>query len=292
MAVNWAWGLRVRDDAVAVTGVGLAVLVVAATALAAVTAPDSGPEPRGEPAPVASWSGVAPVTATQAPDGGVLRVVEQGYSLDANPRASRITYGLLLENTSRNRIAYATAVTVRAVDAAGSPQRWLSERQTDIRHTVYAVFPGQRFGIGAEEWTDGGDVAALTVTVEPSTWVPADQVLQRDPARQRVIRLGSLAATEVRVTAGREPTVSFSASSGFEERIPVGVTVLWRDGAGRIVGGGTATDVTACPSVAPGHSRYSIVADRIRSVPGTVDAARTEVFLAPFGVNQPNGCRA
>ncbi|GIJ66615.1 hypothetical protein [Virgisporangium ochraceum] len=290
MAVIWTFVRRAVDDAVAVTGVGLAVLVVGATAVVAATVPDSGPVPGATGAPVPSWSGVAPVTAAQAPDGGVLRVVEQGFTLDPDPRVDHVTYGLLLENTSRERIAYAVAVTVRAVDAAGGTVRQRFGREDVARHTVYAVFPGQRFGIGVEEWLDGRGVAALTVTVEPPTWVPVDQPLQRDPGRLRVIRLGPLAAGEVRAIAGSRFSVSFNASSGFEERIPVGVAVLWRDGAGRIVGGAAATDATRCLDVAPGQGRFSVEPDRIRSVPAGADVARTEVFLAPFGVNQPNGC--
>jgi hypothetical protein len=283
---------RVADDAVAATFAGLVVALIAVTTLTAATVPDRGPgSDQATPAPVAPWSGTAPVTAAQAPDGGVLRVVEQGFSLDPDPRGNLVSYGLLLENTSRDRIAFASAVTVRMLDAAGAPLKQPFGEEADVRHTVYAVFPGQRFGIGAQEWLDRRDVASLAATVDPPTWVPVDQPLQRDPVRRNVVRLGTLSATDVLATiTDRDLTLVFTASSGLQETIRVGITVVLRDGAGRVIGGAVMKDGGGCPLVEPGQTRHNVSPYRVRAAAFGADQARTEVFLVPFGANLPYGC--
>jgi hypothetical protein len=280
---------RIAGDPVAATLAALVIVLVVVTALAAVASPGRGTA--GDPAaPVASWSGVAPVTVAQAPDGGVLRVVEQGFSLGADLRDNRIAFGVVLENTSRDRIAFASGVTVRLVDAVGGAVKQRFGKETEVRHTVYAVFPGQRFGVAAEEWLDRRDVAGLTVTVDPPTWVPVDQSLQRNPNRPGVVRLGTLSTTDVvGAVVGRDLTISFTASSGYQEAIPVGVMAVLRDGAGRIVGGSVVTGSSDCPLVAPGQSKFQL-RDRARGVPAGADLARTEVFLVPFGANLQYGC--
>lgn len=285
-------GLRlVAGDPVVATIAGLAAALVLATTLAVVTAPESGPGAVPAATPVEPWPSVLPVKAASAPDGGVLRVVEHGFSLDPDPRDKLVFYGVVLENTSRDRIAFAATATVRLVDAAGVPVKQRFGEATELQHKVFAVFPGQRFGIVAREWLDRRDVAELQVTVDAPTWVPMDQRLQRDPYRSTVVRLATLTASAVRVErSGDQLAVSFAASSGYEEAVPAAVTAMFRDRAGRIVGGVVLDRPERCLTFEPGDSRHDRMPLRGFYTPTGIDGRRTEVFLVPFGINLPYGC--
>jgi hypothetical protein len=279
--------LAMREPvATTVTGLvaGLAVVIMAATALT----PTGEHAPAPAPAPAEPVPSVLPVTAAQAPDGGQLRVDEQGFSLAASVRAPQAFYGFVLENTSRDRIAFAATVTVRLLDSAGTPVLQDS-RQPEMRYTLYAVFPGQRVTFGADEWLDRRDVARLEVMVGASTWVPVDQLLQRDPFRHTVVRLASLTATSVHTvlrTYGAQ--LSFTANSGYDEQMHAGVRAIFRNSAGQIVGGAASDGVQRCVVVTPGGSWQELV--EIRDVPDGVDTSRTEVYLDAFAVNLPYGC--
>jgi hypothetical protein len=288
-------GLRlVAGDPVAATIAGLAAALVLATTLAVVTTPDSRPGAVSPGAtPVEPWPGVLPVKAASAPDGGVLRVVEHGFSLGPDPRDELVFYGVVVENTSRDRIAFAATATVRLVDAAGAPVKQRFGEAPEVQHKVLAVFPGQRLGIGAREGLDRRDVAGLQVTVDAPTWVPVDQRLQRDPFRATVVRLATLTASVVQVERlGDRLAVSFTASSAYEEAVPAAVTAVFRDRAGRIVGGVVVDEPERCKTFEPGSSRHDRLRIHEHDMPAGIDDGRTEVFLDPFGVNLRHGCGA
>jgi hypothetical protein len=263
---------------------GLAVVIMAATALT-----PSGDHADAAPAPATAepLPSVLPTTAGQAPDGGQLRVDEQGFSMAADVRDRQAFYGFVLEDTSRDRIAFAATVTVRLLDSAGTPVQQGSG-QPEMRYALYAVFPGQRVAFGADQWLDRRDVARLEVTVGASTWVPVDQRLQRDPFRHTVVRLASLTATGVSTmprTGGAY--LMFTANSEYDEQMRAGVRAVFRNSAGQIIGGAALEGVQKCVVVTPGRSRQAV---EMRDVPDGVDVSRTEVYLDAFAVNVPYGC--
>jgi hypothetical protein len=283
---------RAIREPVATTLAGLAVgLAIVITAVVAVTPGDAPGRAAARPAPAQPLPSVLPTTAARAPDGGQLRVVEQGFSLAPGPYHDPMLYGITLQNTSRDRIAFATTVGVHLLDPTGKRLKEGSGSDFEVRYTVYAVFPGQRVGLGSDQYMAGRHASALDVTVGTSTWVPVDQPLQRDPLRHTVVRLATVTTSDVSMTrlGPDRALLTFTAISGYDAEMSAAVMVVYRNAAGRVVGGAKTDTPYRCITVPPGRSRPEPLLE-IRDVPDGIDVARTEVYLDPFATNLPYGC--
>jgi hypothetical protein len=89
-----------------------------------------------QPTPTPSaTSQLALVTGVTAPDGGTLRVTEQGLSQIKDGAGKLIlSFGVLLQNTSTNWVATGTKLTVTLANDAGPP---VEDR---VEHGQYSVY--------------------------------------------------------------------------------------------------------------------------------------------------------
>lgn len=160
-----------------------------------------------DPGPAAS--------ATAAPGGGGLRVVEQGSS-----RADRtVSAGAIVQNTSHATAFHAKiAFTVQGRD-------WQQQE-------IPVLLPGQRIGVGAEGVADAGAVA---VSLRTATWLAAD-ALGADFAPVTATYLHTIRPPHDKVTLDIHYTEHVPACRGL---IGADVAVVLRDAGGRIVGGAT-----------------------------------------------------
>lgn len=207
----------------------------------------------------------------RAPDGGGVRVVEQGFTETASPLTDQdnyyVTVGIMVENTS-DYVAVATGIEVRLRD--GSGDRLPHGLGDDGTLSVPVLLPGQRFGVGATDLLDRGGTAELAVAVgEPAQWWPAEH---------RVAEFAQVTTGELSTIRDSpiELTLRFTIDSGY----PVSVGrrtafAVFRNAAGEIVGG--ANDPARYPHVRPGRSfgdlRFQDVAQDV------VDPSRTKIYL-------------
>lgn len=249
------------------------------------------PAPRGAPCDVPS---VAPSGVTagggQAPGGGGLRVVEQGFTAipPAGSGLGMVSLGAVVENTS-GRVAYRARVTFRVRDARDASVVPDNSGELLVQQ-IPAILPGQRVGVGA--WTylraDGSgrpvEVAGFAVEFGPTQWLPreenADTFAQLSARHQH---------TERSTAAQHTATLHYSVESAYCRALtPRGVGVVFRDTAGTVVGGSFQTDnARRCE---PGVAEQSI--SQVMGIPATVDDGRTEVYpycdVAPGGAVDPS----
>ncbi|KAB2340587.1 hypothetical protein [Actinomadura rudentiformis] len=238
----------------------------------------------------------AGVTATKAPDGGQLRLVDRGLSVFPGPgngarfrpeakAAGRdynvVSWGILIENTSK-WAATLTLVDVHLVDAAGVA---LSKTDYDRpkAETIAVIRPGERFGMGlTQNLAKPGKPrkrlrtpADLQVQIGQSAWFPPNS---------RSNEFVKITASEIKTPHDGRATVSFTMESPSHQQ--AWATALFRNAAGKIIGGtGHCEDSFGDQPervVAPGRSRGTI---NTRYVVPHVAAARTEVYLDTVPVN-------
>ncbi|MFI0487501.1 hypothetical protein [Actinomadura sp. 9N215] len=233
----------------------------------------------GGPAePVAEPSSQAPTTATSpyrtSGDGQVV-VAEKGFSMIASHNdLPRLSYGVVLENRNRKAVAF-PAYTVSFIDAAGT-------RIGDdvVTTSPPRILPGGRYGVGGTiPQAAARKVADLRLTVTETTWVPTNAEG----------RFTGLVASQVRTQQATRPadggrtTLTFTIDSAFAKPIPgVDASVVFRDGAGRIIGG--VDHVTSRADfdgvdVPPGRSDHELTLKE--DAPAGVDESRTEVYVFP-----------
>lgn len=216
--------------------------------------PTSAPRPSAEPTP-------ASVTerTVVSPDGGEVRVVEQGFSpLRDRFGEPQLSYGLILENTSREWIVRNTEIEIKWSDASGA-----------VVETYYTglldLLPGQRIGLGGQTPPDKPGAARMSVTLSPMQWLtlrgsgePTATVALGD------VRVNGLRATYSVTCADTEPETRYF------------VQVVLRDRAGRIVGGADpgAREPYQCPA---GTSR-GVLELPTNTPAGTADE-RTEIYV-------------
>ena len=239
-----------------VIAVGL-VLAAGLLGTAGCTGDDPKPKPSSAAEPTGRFDG------TQAPDGGEVRVVESGFTafVDGNPT---VTFGVLLENTSKNRAAVEVKVTAKLYDAAGKEVRLGAMSQLASKSVT--IMPGQRMGAGQDTGLSRSDVVGdpteLRVEIRTPSWYPASQVT-------------GLALSDVKSELDPSGLVVFSFS--VESRLPEKVTdphliVLARDHAGTLIGGyEPRPSPTAWP---PGKSTQVAKTE----LPDAADRTRSEVF--------------
>jgi len=229
-------------------------------------------------------SGTA-ASAASAPGGGGVKVVEQGFTQEPN---SAVSIGAVLENTG-GVVAYRTQVTFKLFDAAHTELPDAGKPGLTVEIPV--ILPGQRIGTGSGAYR-GTPVASVEVGLGMTTWQPRD----------------TFGKAFSPVTAG------YLRTARFNPRIPTSVdihyrevssncrsldnrltAVVFRDAAGKIVGGDVAAPDTpiifrdehgkdlggdwqrpASPSCSQGERETWIVPPG--GEPPTADDARTTIF--------------
>ncbi|QWF79783.1 hypothetical protein [Amycolatopsis sp. CA-230715] len=150
-------------------------VVAAAVLLGAMTvvlASGHLPWPRGRCGLPAVAPAGTPSSAVSAPDGGGVRVVEQGFSQAG--RDGSVSIGALVENTSGS-VAYRTRVGFRLFDAAHAPLFDALPGQHRLTVEVPVLLPGQRVGVGTTAFAAAkAAVASVEVAPGTSTWLARD----------------------------------------------------------------------------------------------------------------------
>jgi hypothetical protein len=257
------------------------LLAVAAVSLVAVAAATtgvvlyraSGSPPAASPCAVPSAPPPGAVgPADRAPDGGGLRVAETGFT-QLSGDGYTVSAGAVLENTS-SQYAYRARVTIDVLDRGG---RSASSRGGHA-FEVPVILPGQRLAFG--DWTQVRQapgrppvtVAAVDLELGAARWVPADQ--GRDIFAEVT---ASLSRVERSTIGPNTATIFYSVDSGYcREVVLRGVAFVFRDAAGRIVGGSfepNAVDRECVPGTSDG------LASADRSTPPVIDERKMEIAL-------------
>jgi hypothetical protein len=235
--------------------------------------------------PVKPISPVETPTATETPfktngDDGQIVVVERGFSMIPKKNDfDRLSFGAVLENTNRAAVAF-PAYLIEFLDAKGKQIRGIdaiAEAESPPR-----VLPGGRYGIGGIiPYVSYQRLADIRVTITETTWIPHAAQSQ----------FAKVTAAQVRTerSAGAPTTLTFTIDSAFHKPIPgVDVSVIFRDPAGKIVGGVdhvvsrlsvNATDVP------PGRSIHQMLLQD--GTPADADDSRTEVYAFPNSLPLP-----
>ncbi|MEV6968028.1 hypothetical protein AB0M47_23250 [Hamadaea sp. NPDC051192] len=181
-----------------------------------------------------------------------------------------ISLGAVVENTSSQVADQATLVfgyadsssrDARADDAAG------------LIVAVPLIRPGEKVPVGTYSYVrqkpsgDRVDVAQLQVTGRSDAMGPAQR-----PATRRAAQPRSLTKSSVDDQSG---TLDYTATvSSCRTLIPRGVSMVFRDDTGKIVGGGL--DLNSHEQCVPGQSTGQAVITR--SLPPTAVAAKTQIW--------------
>ncbi|HEV8558279.1 MAG TPA: hypothetical protein VGR06_18050 [Actinophytocola sp.] len=223
---------------------------------------------------------------TSAPDGGSVRVLEQGFTQDAD---GAVNMGALLENTSGD-VAYRTLVTFRLFDPAHTE---LPESAgTPLRVEIPIVLPGQRIGTGSATYRSSVRVSSFEINLDRTAWVPRDSFGQGfAPVTGTYLRT---ARFQPRIPASVDIHYKETSANcrGLESRT---TAVVFRNSAGKIVGGNVASpDVPIVfrdeqgndlggdwqrpptPSCSRGERETWIVPSA--GQPSTADDAHTEIY--------------
>ncbi|GAB3800454.1 hypothetical protein [Micromonospora zhanjiangensis] len=218
----------------------IAVAIAASIAGAALTRAARSPAPASSCLRPNAPSTADSKPAAQAPDSGGIQVAEQGFTQikESKPLFSDrwVSIGAVLANTSAH-VAYRTHVVVRMLDKEGRSA--LAETAAPVANLdIPLIMPGQHIGLGSRLPVHEDDrgrlakVARVEVTLGSTHWLPStgDQ------------GLAQVAAHHVRTERDSEyPTDSmtyYSIESTYCEKLfPRGVSVVFRDATGRVVGG-------------------------------------------------------
>lgn len=193
---------------------------------------------------------VAEQPTSAAPDGGQLRVTEQGFTrLPGHPF---VLIGAMIENSSRY-VAYDTTVTVTLHAADGTVVNDPSADQ-QRRVTIPVILPKTQIGyaasIGHMSSLTGEVIppASVTIHIGPSRWLPAttDGPTFAAPAVADVTT--SIVGNDRGTPYGG---ITFTLSSGYCRDVTnAGVATIFRDTAGSIVGGSFDAYIGPCPAQA------------------------------------------
>jgi len=235
---------------------------------------DGTPSP-GASSPAASGSVPAtPAKGDQAPGGGGLEVVESGVSMTADSRGDTMaTFGVLLENTSPDQVAFDAEIFITLLDASGRPVSDRIEKSTRVTKILRFATPKQRTGIGQYVYVDRGRaVTGVKVEIGDSSWLPAADV--------RIAPLTTSGLTATTTGGGHTVRIRFTLDNGYPVAIKRVAMALLHDRAGAIVGGTGPEEVRASlGDFTPGRSPGEI--QSLGGPPPGVDLARTEVYVYP-----------
>ena len=264
---------------------GAVLVAVVALVVAAIVGLAGGKLPwSGGPAPSACDI-PAEVSGAQVTDpGGALRVVEQGFTQDAN---SAVSIGAVVENTS-DKVAYRTKVVFRLFDEAHA--ELADSGAAPLTVEIPVILPGQRIGTGQGTYRKP-KVSTTEIEVQATTWVAHDALGSFSPVTAVYLR-----------TARFNPRIPTSVDVHYDEtstncRALTSRTtaVVFRDAMGKIVGGSVAApdlpivfrdeqghdlggekQRPPSPSCAPGRRETWMVPPT--GGPATADDARTGIY--------------
>jgi hypothetical protein len=252
----------------------MVALVVALGVLHGAAGCDGDPAtPIPTPSPTAGPTG-PPVPAAQAPDGGTVRVVEKGLSsMKDRDGKEMVSYGIVVENTSKDAVAVKTSATVRIIDAAGKAITDRTARATDVQREIGVVFPGQRVGIGGDTYVDRPGAATLTIEIGAAMWLPPGN---------RVIPVAKATAGEVKTEhSGGSAALTFTVTSEYDDLLDdPSAQAVFRDPSGKIVGGTAPHRTAASDQYRPGRSPGRI--NTTYGTPPGTDDSKTEIYISPF----------
>jgi hypothetical protein len=242
------------------------VLGNALLALTAAGCTGGGGTGDGKSTPTPSQTSQVPVAGVTAPDGGKLRVAEQGLSqIKDSYGKAMVSFGVILESTSTNWVANETKLTVTFTDGSGAP---VEDTVEHGQYSVYATFPQHRTGLGAQVYVGAPGATRVQVQIGSSTWVP-----RADP------RLAEITAANVQTQRKTgSATFSFALTSAYQRTVTGRyVNIIFRKQGGGLIGGAGLALTRPCDSVPPGKSTCS-TGTNYPLPAGTVDSA-TEVYL-------------
>lgn len=237
--------------------------------------------------PASSVPDSVAAASDEAPDGGEVRVVEQGLSVFPGPAQPGtgytpeavaagqdhdvVSWGVVVENTS-DWVATYTDIAVDLVDPGGA----VTLRDRPGAETVVVLLPGERYGTGHTGMlTEGGEPADLEVEIGPSEWVTADA---------RGVEFAEITARGIETSNDERLrfVTAFAMESSYSTSRPVWATAVFRNADGEIIGGTSRANDTygydPDRTAAPGRSSGEITISR--TVP-TVDDTQSEVYLDP-----------
>lgn len=249
-------------------------VVAAAVLLGAMTvvlASGHLPWPRGRCGLPAVAPAGTPSSATSAPGGGGVRVVEQGHSR----AGGSVSIGALLENTSGS-VAYRTRIGFRLFDAAYAPVSEATPERSQLTVEVPVLVPGQRIGVGTTAYAAA--VTSVEVVPGTSTWLPRDA-------------LGSgFSAVTAAVLSTKHPNpkdpstvdVHYRERSAncrpLHERL---AATIYRDARGAIIGG--TLDRPGQPAVFRDERGTEIYRESKRPTTRSCGRGEREIWVAPGG---------
>lgn len=220
----------------------------------------------GETTPTSAPSPTAPVTAATAPDGGTLRVAEEGISqIKDSTGKPMVSFGVVLESTSKTWIASGTAITVALADDSGKA---VEDQIEHGKYSVHATLPQQKSGVGAQIYVGAPGATKLQVTIGTSTWYPKSY-----PG------LAAITASAVKTQRKTDTaTFSFALTSAYGRSVNGQfINIIFRDQSGRLIGGAGLDLTKTCGTVPRGAS--TCTTGTTYALPdGTADA-RTEVYV-------------
>lgn len=255
----------------------VAAVVVAAGGVTAVVLATHD-EPVAQPCGIPGSVREAPAPAKAAPGGGGIEVAETGVS--ASGLAS---VGAVLRNTS-DRVAYRTRVVLNAlVSVNGLPPGPVQGPLTTMEIPV--LMPGQHVGVGRPLVNVGGatKVVSAGIDVRTTTWLAKDALGGFTPVtdtyESTTRAKASLPADVVRYT---------ERSANCRALVSRRTAVVFRDAAGKIVGGGllppdgrgnpagSPQEPPSSPSCSPGERSTWVVP--LQDIPAGADDRRTELY--------------
>ncbi|MEV6843656.1 hypothetical protein [Actinoplanes sp. NPDC051411] len=219
-----------------------------------------------EPTPAPTTSAAAPVSGTTAPDGGSVRVAEQGLSqiTDGTGRP-QVSFGIVLESSSKAWIATGTSVTIALTDASG---KTIDDQIEHGKYQAHATQPQARTGLGGQIYVSAAGATKLRVNVGASTWYPKGYP-----------DFAAITASKVRTERkGDSATYTFDLTSAYDRPVDGKyIDIIFRDEAGKLVGGAGVALTATCSSVPPGAS--SCTTGTKYPLPAGAADARTEVYV-------------
>ncbi len=232
-------------------------------------------DPASTPSARVSAPAAPSTRATVASDGGGLRVVEQGLSTTRDAAGKEmITYGIIVENTSKELLAAATDVRIRLIDASGATITDLVAGGNEVVRKIAVLFPGQRAGIAADTYVDRSGTMELSVEIGDSTWLPAGD------ADSGLAKLTTSDVKTKRAISGPAATITFTVYSEYQELLDdPSAQAIFRDSTGKIIGGTGPARTNPRDQYRPGRSTGQINVKY--GLPAGADDAQTEVYVSP-----------
>jgi hypothetical protein len=205
-----------------------------------------------------------------------LKIAEQGFS-QVGPEPSDVSMGAVVEN-SGTQVAYRVRVAFRALDAQGGDAIADGSRAFLVQE-VPIIRPGERTAVGTSVSARSKDpVAKPSVeAVKVSAAAAATGWLAPDAAD------APFADIATKVTAGKatraddgSAKIDYQVTSGYcSELVSRGVSMVFRDASGAVVGGFLANSPTPTGCAVGTSIQHVSAGDK--SVPENADLDRTDV---------------